>query len=51
MRFGGTRILRGDRRDEGFVWLLTGVALFGTLVWAFPRVVKGRKPKQIAAVP
>lgn len=40
--FGGRRILRGNPRDEGFVWLLTGVAFFGTLVWALPRVLRAR---------
>ncbi|HEV2214217.1 MAG TPA: hypothetical protein VGR64_02935 [Terracidiphilus sp.] len=40
--FGARRILRGNPQDEGFVWLLTGIAFFGTLVWAFPRVVRAR---------
>ncbi|MGB6975723.1 MAG: hypothetical protein WBD67_13650 [Terracidiphilus sp.] len=39
---GGRRILRGNPRDEGFVWFLTGIAFFGTLVWAFPRVLRAR---------
>lgn len=43
LRCGGRRILRGNPQDEGFVWLLSGMALFGTLVWAVPRVVKGHK--------
>jgi hypothetical protein len=40
--FGGRRILRGNPQDEGFVWFLTGLAFFGTLVWAFPRVLRAR---------
>lgn len=48
--FGGRRILRGNPRDEGFVWLLTGIAFFGTLVWAWPRVL-GTRPAQPRLLP
>ncbi|MFZ0746767.1 MAG: hypothetical protein WAM85_20345 [Terracidiphilus sp.] len=38
MRLGVHRILHGNQRDEGFVWLLTGLAFFGVLVWTVPRI-------------
>lgn len=48
--FGARRILRGNPQDEGFVWLLTGIAFFGTLVWALPRVLRAR-PAQLRLLP
>jgi hypothetical protein len=48
--FGGRRILRGNPQDEGFVWFLTGIAFFGTLVWALPRVLRAR-PAQPRLLP
>jgi hypothetical protein len=48
--FGARRILHGNPQDEGFVWLLTGIAFFGTLVWALPRVLRAR-PAQPRLLP
>jgi hypothetical protein len=46
VRIGGLRILHEDPRNDGFAWLLAGVALSGVLLWEFPRMA--RKPELTA---